>query len=275
MGTVSALPESAQALPLDELQRQFVREVLYRDSVGLLPAIVANGLGAERRVAIYRNNARENFAVALEAAFPLLLACMGNDEFRELAWSYQRARPSPSGNLFHVGERLPAFLAEHLAGSDEECLVDISRLEWAIQESLVAADDDAVLDLEALGAVPAERQGDLCFHLHPSVRLIDTHHGVFASWQALQAAQPPARPVEAREQLLVRRLADGVQLLRVAAPDLAWLKALAAGATLSASAAALPPAEQEQLGSLLLRWSAAGVITSFTLDGQLAGDSLP
>jgi hypothetical protein len=124
---VPALPE--QAAVLHELQQQFVREVLYRDSVGLLPRVLAKGLSADRRVAIYRNNTRENFALALEAAFPLLLACMGGDEFRMLAWSYQRACPSPAGNLFHVGERLPNFLAEHLTRTGDECLIDVARLE--------------------------------------------------------------------------------------------------------------------------------------------------
>lgn len=266
------LPEHIVAPELRDLQQQFVREVLYRDSVGLLPHVIESGLSADRRLAIYRNNARENFALALEAAFPLLLACMEAEEFRKLAWSYQRACPSPAGNLFHLGERLPRFLAEHLAGTGDEYLIDVARLEWAAQESLVAADSDATLDLAALAKVPVAQQGDLRFHTHPSVRLLATRHGVFQPWEALQSGQPPAQPVPGPELILVRRLAGGVQLQRLAEPDMAWLAALRDGATFSASAAALPPAEQEQLGSLLLRWVKAGVITSFTVDGQPAGD---
>lgn len=271
---MSALPEQAAESALQELQQQFVREVLYRDSVGLLPRILARGLSADRRVAIYRNNTRENFALALEAAFPLLLACMGGEEFRQLAWSYQRACPSPAGNLFHIGERLPQFLAEHLRGTADECLIDVARLEWAVQESLVAADSDAALDLAALAQVPAARQADLRFHTHPSVRLLATRYGVFQPWEALQAGRPPARPVPAPEHILIRRLADGVQLQAVGDLDLAWLAALLDGATLSASAAVLPAASQDQLASLLLRWTTAGVITAFTLAGQPTGESL-
>jgi hypothetical protein len=268
---VPASPE--QAAVLRELQQQFVREILYRDSVGLLPRVLAKGLSADRRVAIYRNNTRENFALALEAAFPLLLACMGGEEFRMLAWSYQRACPSPAGNLFHLGERLPRFLAEHLTGTGDECLIDVARLEWAVQESLVAADSGAALDLAALAEVPVARQADLRFHTHPSVRLLTTRYGVFQSWEALQAGQPPARPVPALERILVRRLEDGVQLQRVGELDLAWLEALLLGATFAASAAVLPPGQQEQLSSLLLRFATAGVITSFTLDGPTARES--
>jgi len=269
---VSASPEQVTASALQELQQQFVREVLYRDSVGLLPRIIDRGLSADRRLAIYRNNARENFALALEAAFPLLLACMGGDEFRKLAWSYQRTFPSPSGNLFHLGERLPGFLARHLTGTGDECLIDIARLEWAVQESLVAADSDVALDLAALAGVPAARQADLRFHLHPSVRLLNSRYGVFQSWEALQAGQRPARPglLPEPENILVRRLPDGVQLQRLPDLDLAWLEALREGAPFSASAAVLSPAKQEQLGSLLLRWVTEGVVTSFTVDGTSA-----
>lgn len=270
---MTALPEQASPPELQELQRQFVREIFHRDSAGLLPRIVAAGLSAERRVAIYRNNARENFAVALEAAFPLLLACMGADEFRRLAWSYQKAWPSPAGNLFHVGVRLPGFLAEHLTATADEYLIDVARLEWAVQESLVAADSDAVLDMPALAAVPAGKQADLRFDVHPSVRVLATRYGVFQAWQSLQEGHPIVKPAFAAESILVRRRADGVQLQLVAALDLAWLGALQEGATFAASAAVLPPAEPDQLSSLLVRWVAAGVITSFTLDGREAGSS--
>jgi hypothetical protein len=75
------------------------------------------------------------------------------------------------------------------------------------------------------------------------------------------------------EHILIRRLADGVQLEAVGDLDLAWLAALLDGATLSASAAVLPAASQDQLAALLLRWTTAGVITSVTLAGHPAGES--
>ena len=241
---------------LQELQRQFVREVLYRDSVGLLPQVVTNGLGAERRLAIYRTNARETFALALEAAFPLLLGCTGGEEFRRLAWAYQRACPSPAGNLFHVGARLPGFLTEHVRGTEDEYFIDVARLEWAVQESLVAADSAAALNLPALAEVPADRQVDIRFLLHPSVRLLRTEYAVFGPWEARQAGQPVTRAARDPEWLLVRRLAAGVQLQRLVSGDFDWLSALQRGE---------PFAGEDDPGSLLVRWVTAGVITDFTV----------
>jgi hypothetical protein len=249
--------------PLRQLQRQFVREVLYRDSAGLASRIRTDGLSAERRLGIYRTNARENFALALEAAFPLLLRCLGPEEFRQLAWSYQRACPSTAGNLFHVGRRLPEFLAGNLRGEGDGYLVDVARLEWQVQEAMVAADGDEALDLAALAAVPAERQGEIRFGLHPSVRLLRTEYAVFALWEALQSGHPVTAAGKQPECLLVQRRVAGVQLQRLPAADLAWLESLQAGATLAGAAAALPADQQDRLGALLVRWVRAGVVTSF------------
>ncbi len=267
-----ASPEAGHDLALQDLQRQFVQEILYRKSDGLRSQVVANGLDAERRLAIYRTNARETFALALEAAFPVLLACMGSEQFRSLAWTYQRAWPSPAGNLFHVGARLPGYLADHLRGTEDEYLSDVARLEWCVQEALVAADSSSVLDLTGLAAVPPDSQGELRFVLHPSVGLLRTEYGVFALWEAHQARQPVAPALQVTECLLVRRLADGVQLQRLLPLDMLWLEALGDGDTLAEGTAKLPAAEQEQLGALLVRWVAAGVITDFASGGPLAGE---
>lgn len=247
---------------LADLQRQFVREVLYRDGAGLTARIRTDGLSAQRRLGIYRTNARENFALALEAAFPLLLRCVGPEEFRRLAWAYQKACPSPAGNLFHVGRRLPEFLASHLRGTGDEYQIDVARLEWQVQEALVAPDGDEVLDLAVLAAVPAERQGDIRFHLHPSVRLLRTDHGVFTLWEALQAGHAPGLASPGPECLLVLRRASGVELHRLPGAELAWLEALQAGATLAEAASTLSADAQGNLGALLVRWVAAGVVTS-------------
>lgn len=256
-------PEPALQNALRDLQQQFVREVLYRDAAALRSRILDGAPGVDRRLGIYRTNARENFALALEAAFPLLLCCVGPEEFRRLAWTYQRAFPSPAGNLLHAGRRLPAFLAEHLRGTVDEYQIDVARLEWQVQESMVAADGDEAVDLAALAAVPSGRQAGIRFRLHPSVRLLRTDHGVFALWEALQSRQPVPPARREPECLLVLRRAAGVELQRLPGTDLAWLEALQAGATLGAAAGALPAAEQDSLGVLLVRWVTAGVVTSF------------
>lgn len=248
---------------LGELQRQFVRAVLHRDEAGLEGRIRAGGLPVGRRLAIYRTNARENFAAALEAAYPLLHRCLGPEEFRALAWTYQRACPSPSGNLFHLGRRLPGFLAEHVDGTDRAHLADVARLEWAIQESLVAADDAGTPDLAALAAVPASALPDVRCRLHPSVRLLAVAHGVFVLWQALQAGNALPGPAPAPEHLLMLRRDDGVVVHRLPASDFAWLACVRQGGTFGEALARLPVEDQAGLGELLVRVVGTGAITAF------------
>jgi len=253
------LPDPA----LGELQGQFVRAILHRDVAGVADRIRAGGLTVGRRLAIYRTNARENFAVALEAAYPLLHGCLGPQEFRELAWTYQRACPSPSGNLFHLGRRLPGFLAEHVDGTDRAWLADVARLEWAIQEALVAGDDPGVPDLPALAAVPEAALPGVHCRLHPSVRLLPAAHGVFALWQALQAGDALPGPAPGTEHLLILRRADGVLVHRLPASDFAWLACVGQGGTLGEALARLPAEDQAGLGTLLVRVVGTGAITAF------------
>lgn len=292
-----ALPESdgtagvaaAAGSGLARLQLGFIRAVLHRDDAGLGAwigddAAAGGSLDAARRIGVYRSNARENFADALAAAFPLLAACVGPREFRQLAWAYQRESPSRAGNLFHIGRALKAFLDAHVRGTPDEYLVDVATLEWAIQESLVAADADEAMDTGWLAAIPEERQGSLRVELHPAVRLLASRHAIFHLWESQQATlrllvetgvappenPPPAVPPPCRpEHLLVQRQADGVRLHRLAALDFRWLCAMEQGSSLADSTALLDEsaaaAGSAALAGLLGHWMQQGVITGFRL----------
>lgn len=255
---------------LRELQVAFAAVVLQREEPaehGLMLAPADERL--PRRLGVYRVNARENFAAALAAAFPVLALELGAERFRGLAASYQREYPSPSGHLFEVGRRLPDYLAAELRGGPEEYLADLARLEWAVQEAMVAADADEPFDAVALAAVPADRHAALQFRLHPSVRLVATGYPVFESWQASQVTaatqrRPGGRPVPAPEYLLVRRHEAGIELWRLDAATFEALSAIAAGGSLGdlaerALSGSVPP----DPGAWLTSWVARGVITGF------------
>lgn len=269
--TPGMVPASHPDAALSELQRGFVRAILRHDATGLAEHISPGDIGPERRLAIYRTTTRENFALALAAAFPLVHGSLGDEEFRRMAWAYQRACPSPAGNLFHVGERLPGFLGERLSGTADEHLIESSRLDWAVQESLVAADLTSSLDLAALAAVPAEGQGSIHFQLHPSVRLLQSGYAVFDQWEALQAGRPVVPAARAPEALLVQRQSAGIQVRRIGAVDYLWLEALQEGAGLAESAERLPADAGVDLGALLVSWVGCGVVAGFGLEDRREG----
>ncbi|CAG0946272.1 hypothetical protein GPROT2_03655 [Gammaproteobacteria bacterium] len=249
---------------LRELQRDFVAVMLRRAEPVTLARHLLPGGDLVRRIGVYRVNARENFAVALEAAFPALAGQLGTADFRRMAWSYQRRHPSPSGNLFETGRALPAFLADALAGTGEAWLADLARLEWAVQEAMTAADGDQRFDPAVVAVVPPESRGQLRFALHPSARLLALGFPCFDAWRAHQQGSRAVAPATAQsERLLVRRASDGVELHRLSRGDFACLEALAGGATLEqALDAPGAGAAAEAAARALAGWAADGILVA-------------
>jgi hypothetical protein len=250
---------------LREVQRAFAASVLRREPVAptLRPRPADGRL--ERRLGVYRVNARENFAAALEAAFPLLRRQLGAEGFASLAWSYQQRCPSTSGNLFETGRRLPAFLDGILEGTPDDYLRDVARLEWAVQESMVAADGDRRFDPRPLAAIPPAEHARLRFSIDESTRAVATRHAVFGLWRDLQeggADEPLAVPAATPERILVRRAPSGIELARLDDAGFACLECLLRGATLGEMAeAALAVSGSADAGAILLQWANDGVIT--------------
>lgn len=243
---------------LHEAQADFLAAVLGRD-----PAHAARW--PQRRLAVYRTNARENFLAALEAAFPLLQALMGHDEFRAMAWAFQRGCPPRSGNQFHCGERLAGFLATHLAGTPDTELAEVAGFEWLIQEVLVAADQAERFDFGQLAAIPAARHGALRFRFHPATRLHRARPPLFRLWQVYQQGGTVDRAALGStalpEQLLIRRSAEGVELHRLGPAEFDILHALLSGETLEAALASANGDDNPDPGRLLADWISTGVIT--------------
>jgi hypothetical protein len=262
---------------LRDIQQRIVAAVLQRsatapDVAGILPG----GQAARRRLGIYRVNARENFTAALISGFPVLHAELGDDEFRRLAWSYQLRLPSTSGNLFEAGRRLPAFLADALAGTGEAWLADLAQLEWAVQEAMVAPEGDARADFAALANVAPTAQAGVRLRLHPAVRVLQLHHPVLDRWRrhhaTLAAAPRPDRwHGEPPERLLVRRGAAGIEIERLDTLDYLCLQSLSAGGTLGQLAtAALEENTAPDLGAVLARWASTGIIDDIELPAAQA-----
>src|SRR5262245_33699714 len=122
-------------LSLRELQQGFVGAALFGDEAMLAPHVVDPDC-----IEIYANNARENFIDALSSGFPVVQALGGEQWFRSVAMRYWRACPSRAGNLHCVGERFADYLGQELANTTYGYFADVARLEWAYQESGVAAD---------------------------------------------------------------------------------------------------------------------------------------
>ena len=257
---------------LRELQQRFVGSLLDDDPAPVLPWIDDHGLPAADRLRIYRNNCREGFLSALSAGFPVLQRLSGVEYFRQLVLDYQRRHPSPSGNLFHAGARLPAFLEQRFAGTAFAYFSDVARLEWACQEVLVASEHRA-LDLTRLAAVSPGAYPKLRFELHPAIRLVKSVYPVVRIWEAHQELRDPD-PIDIStggEQALVRRRGDGVAIYRLPPAEYECLAMLRSVRPLAAALeAALTIDSDFDLRDTLQRWAQLGIIVDFSVLGETA-----
>jgi hypothetical protein len=266
--------ERASSLPaLAELQRAFAAALLARDRDLPVPPLAAGRVSAATVLAVHRTNTRVGFANALASAFPAVAALMGRPEFEAMAWSYQRAEPPACGDLFFAGQRLPAFLATHLAGTAEEALAGLAALEWQIQCVMVAPDAVGFLDLEALAEVPAVRHGHLRFETCPAVLVHQAPGGTASLWERYREAAPgdaPAGPVPptvaAVEHLLLGRDGGRLALRVLATGEAALLAAILAGEPFGAAVdAALAVDPGLEPGPVLASAVQRGLITGFVL----------
>jgi hypothetical protein len=265
--------------PLARSQRDFLA-VLFGDE-----AVPRAGL------ATYRRNVFANLRGALAATYPVVLRLVGAAFFGEAAERFARACPSTSGDLNRYGGEFGAFLAAYPFARELPYLADVARLEWACHESFNAA-DAAPLDVAMLAAVPPERHAELCFRLHPAVRLVASAHPVISIREANQPDRDGTPTVSSgAEHALVRREGFDVRVDRLTPVEWKFVAALALGDSLEAAldaalhAAAGPgldvPADTASdvaaapaldvaanpaagfLGPLLVRLAAGGVLAGF------------
>ena len=255
-------------LMLRDLQRAFVHGALSDSAPAFLSAqIIEDGMGPERRLAIYRNNAVEGFLKTLQATFPTIVRLAGEDWFRQVGKQYMRRYPSRSGNMHYVGERFATFLEAELAGSSYEYFADVARLEWAYQEVLVAA-DHPTFDPSALALVPPADYGALTFRTHPAMRLVRSRFPVLAIWRANQpdaAADERIALDQGSSSVLLIRRADHVELRELPPAEFALLAALARGESLERAAeCALETDSRVALDGALGRIVSLGTLVDFT-----------
>jgi len=195
------------------------------------PAVACAVLPAEN-LSIYRNNAAVSFRVALEGSYPVVRRRVGDDYFRQLTWQYRERFPSRSGDLHWIGQDFPAFLFEHLQGSEYAWLADLARLEWARSQAAIAKVEPPML-ADVLGRFAPGQLEHLVFGLQPSLQLIASDFPIFSVWLANQADN--ASPVDQSvgpECGMVRARSDLLEVRPLEPRLFSYLCALEAGAPL-------------------------------------------
>jgi hypothetical protein len=224
-------------LSLPELQSRFAA-TLFDDTEASPPAwIRAAGIAPELRLGIYRNNLQAGFAKTLALEFPVMERLVGEDYFRQLALSFLARHPSRSGDLHHIGAPFADFLRTQYADTCYRYFADVAALEWALQECLVAEDDEA-LEPKALQAVPPHAYSGLRFGLRKAARLLESAFPMARIWEANQPGVAPAEIIDLAagpEFVLAHRPTGGARITHLSAGEFALLSTLATGQPLEAA----------------------------------------
>jgi hypothetical protein len=198
-----------------------------RDPSAACPVLPAGNLS------IYRNNTAISFRVALESTFPVVRRRVGDDYFRQLSAQYRARFPSRSGDLHWIGRDFPAFLLEHLHGSDYAWLADLARLEWCREQASIARVEPS-LTADVLARFAPAQLEHLVFTLQPSLSLVASDFPVYTIWTVNQTENaPPVDQSQSGECGMVRARIDLLEVRPLDPRLFSYLSALAARAPLA------------------------------------------
>jgi hypothetical protein len=257
---------------LRELQRSFAAALFTGETDEVFGEIKAPGSEIHDRFDIYRNNVRAGFAKALAVAFPVIERLMGEQYFQHIAEEFRLANPSRAGDLHHVGAPFPAFLRRRFGETRHAYFPDVAELEWAYQESLIAADANPIRP-DALRPIDPSSYEGLRFTLDPAVRLVHSDYPIIRIWSANQPGACADEVIDldsGADDVLVLRTKEHIELHRLRRCEFAGLRAIAAGFPLgTALEAALTVDAEFDLGAALQRFFRLNLFTSFTIPADI------
>jgi hypothetical protein len=223
--------------PLAEVQQAFAAAL--RDPQRPIPrgCVDPDGNTDAKRFAVYRNNVASSLIDCLAEGYPAVRRLLGEEYFRETARMYAAQNLPRSPVMLEYGDGFPVFLEQFEPLAELPYLADVARIERAWLEAYHAA-EAAPLDPAALAEVPADRAGDLCLTLHPSVRLVRSPFPALSIWHT-NIADAEVQPIDLEalgEDVLVARPQADVQARTLPAGGAVFLDAVMNGETLSQAA---------------------------------------
>ena len=253
---------------LRELQLEVMRAVLDGRADLAAPLVAAREAAARHSLGVYADTARSNFTGGLIASYPVVRRLVGEDYFRQCAFGFHARHPSLAGDLQPAGAEFAQYLAQMHGAGEYRYLGDVARLEWQIQETLLAA-DHAPFDVEKLEAVAPSGYDELRFGLHPSVRLFISPFPCVAIWEAnVGDAEPQVLDLRSgSDSVLTIRIRGELAFHRLSSAEQAFLESLHANRSFAGAIArgaeAGAGAGEFDAAAALRRFVLAGVIVDF------------
>jgi len=178
---------------LRQLQRDMQHYLLGGKSAIADAIVDAPPLPAADRLEIYRNAYRVRLIDALDDAYPVLHAVLGDDDFTALGEAFIAAHPSVHRSIRWYGSELAEFLRQCPPFAEQPIFSELALLEWTLAEVFDSADADPK-PRAALSAVDPSAWSELRFVFHPSLRRLDLQWNTAAVWQATSRDEEPPDP---------------------------------------------------------------------------------
>ena len=152
-------------------QRDFAAAIL-DPSLAVPPHLVGpDGEPSPKRFAVYRNNVVVGLTEALRANFPVACRIVGEEFFQEMARAYISSYPPHSPILLDYGISFAGFIADFEPAASLPYLPDVARIERAWTEAYHAHEAEPI-DAEVLASIPSDQTANICFAVHPSLRIV-------------------------------------------------------------------------------------------------------
>lgn len=216
---------------------------------------------AARGLTVYQNNYRVQLMGCLEVSYPLLLARMGADAFRQVGAAHIDDHPPHAWTLDAYGADFVHTLREHFPNHPD--LHELAWIEWALSEAFVAPDtmpmsQDALADVEWDNAR---------LKLNPSLRQHTATTNAYDVWSALQdgVEAPRSAMLDASGGLMAWRRGFTCQLRQIDAVEFAAIGSLLDDDRFASLCDDLvdhlgEEAGVAKAGTLLAEWLAAGIV---------------
>jgi hypothetical protein len=252
---------------LRELQISFAAALTNREAaMRFATGVRAQGIAAERRLQVYRNNLFASLTEVLASVYPVTHRLVGAAYFEQAARAYIANYPSPSGDVHRYGGHFAAHLGRSPGSETLGYLPDVARLEWSYHRAFHAEQHPA-LNAEGLRAVQPQDYPRLRLMLQTSARLLESGYPVLRIWQVNQpdwTGDETVNVAEGRTRLLILRQGVEVAFIPLGIGEHLWLQGLAHGLTLLEAqqrATAREPAFD--LGAALQRLLAQGAFSGW------------
>jgi uncharacterized protein (UPF0276 family) len=225
-------------LSLANLQSKMAQHLLKGDE---LPQHV---LGLRGHASVYRNNLMSSLTTALELAFPVTLALVGDQFFRQAARAFIRSQPPREPYVAGYGAEFPDFLAAAPGTENIPYVADTAKLDW-LTGRIALRDPVSALTAEHLAQATQHSKPDrLVFQLQESLAYFSSSFPVDKIWSYVRTGDEAIPGIQA-ERCFLELFHDGgsIRLRPLDEANFKFRQALNAGLPLAAADAAARDAD--------------------------------